>query len=122
MDLPADAGEPSTGHLAELCCVLQLFVVLCTALFSAETKTNGLRQLLFGMLVLLAALLAHMYAYPFDRKNLNILESTTIAAQFFSLFVGLAFLSDKMSSGFSKFMEVGSSSARLLSDAGFSLP
>ena len=85
---------------------LQLVIVVCAILFSAETDANGLRQLLFGMLVLLVALLTHMYAYPFDRRNLNNLESATIAAQFFSLFVGLAFLSNKMSKGFSKFMEI----------------
>ena len=104
---PAGFIFPLTGP--PIAC-MQLAIVVAVILFSAETAANGLRQLLFGMMVLLAALLSHMYTYPFDRKTLNHLESGAIAALFFALFVGLAFLSDKMSYGFKMFMEVRHSS------------
>jgi len=98
--------KPSAYFWEVIITLRKLAIVVAVVLFSAETAANGLRQLLFGKMVLLGALLSHMYTYPFDRKNLNHLESAAIAALFFSLFVGLAFLSDKMSKGFMTFMEI----------------
>ncbi|KAK3279968.1 hypothetical protein CYMTET_12172 [Cymbomonas tetramitiformis] len=80
----------------------------------------SLRQALLAMTVLLASLLVQFHASPFDNRRLDQMEGISVSFQFFALFAGLIFLSDKgeestLSTTFAAFLSWAIVTAMILS-------
>jgi len=86
----------------------KLVLVLVMVFFSEASAQTGLRQAVTGLSIFLVALLIHMYAFPYDTLMLNHLESITLTASFYNIFIGMALLAKKngkLSPSFATFLE-----------------
>ncbi|KAK3283029.1 hypothetical protein CYMTET_9258 [Cymbomonas tetramitiformis] len=118
-DLQHSASQNSIGFLYirfkpewfwfEILLMLRNVVVVLTELLFADDNSTededgneellgdqyiSLWQSLMAMAVLLGSMLVQFHAQPFDNRQLDMLEGTSVAVQGFTLFGGLIFLSD----------------------------
>jgi len=74
--------------------------VLVLTLFPNNTNSMKVRKAVCSIVIALLNILLQMYASPYESINLDRMKSLALGAEFFCLFSGLIFLSDKMSPSF----------------------
>ena len=90
--------------------LVQLFRKMCLVAFLIllpdDTVSGTVRKTVFSLTVVLLGILLHFYAQPYKSPGLDKMYAMVIMTEFFTLFSGLIFLSDKMSPSFHRGVEV----------------
>jgi hypothetical protein len=116
-NLDGDAAKETLGFLYVKCrpewywyelvqLARKMFLVAFPLLFPDNTISGTVRKTVLSLLIVLLGILLHFYAQPYKSRGLDKMYAMVIMTEFFTLFSGLIFLSDKMPPSFREAVEV----------------